>query len=291
MPKKTETHTNKTPLLKPQKREVGQQLSTDYVVLRPVSSLEKAPEPLPTKLLPAIAAFAVDTRLGVGCIYHNDRKRTLGVDFRALKLLLQQSQLKVELEELETFAKSKSTSLDGAQVKLLKDYVHSQAFADWKKAHVEEIKFSSTKHFARNLSKRAEPVETGSWLQTRAYDDRWTKDTLPVILDLVGVPYDPSRRRHVSFGLEMTFQHMRSREEVDLHTQHFGTQVELLEFASRAGLPVPFPPAPDVLRGSAVGPDVLCAESSERRGSQSQRSLDAPSERRSDAEAVEGPQT
>ena len=247
-----------------------------------------------SKLLPAIAAFSVDTRLGVGCIYYNDRKQKLGVDYRVLKLLLQQAQLKLELEALDKFAKpnSQRASLDKPQLELLKEYVHSQAFADWKEAHPEQLKFSATKNFVRNLSKHTEPVENGSWLRTRAYDDPWIKETLLLILRLIGIPYDPSMRRHVSFGLELTFQRMRSREEVDLHTQHFGAQVELLEFSSRAGLPVPFPPAQDVHRSSAVGPDVLCAESSERRGSYPQRSLDATSERRGDAaDAVEGTQT
>lgn len=227
---------------------LGGASTNDLLRPRPPQSYPKHKRLFP-RLLPEIAAFAVDTRLGAGCVYLR-AGAALGVDYRALEQLLRHYQLKEPLRALREVLPDRCrpssqaipdycAPLDGEDLRQLRAYVHDHAFRAWKKSnpllHVKDI--------LQNLSRYEGLPENGNWpLCTRAGDDEWTQVTLPSMMNLLGLDYDRSKRRHVAFGLELTRQVMRSRKDVELHARYYASRVELLEFCAREGLPVPFPP-------------------------------------------------
>lgn len=229
--------------------------STNVLQPRPPRSYPQHERLFP-RLLPEIAAFAVDTRLGAGCVYLRAGTR-LGVDYRALEQLLKHYQLKEPLRALQEVLPDRRRSnsktqaipdyccapLDEEGLRQLRAYVHDHAFRAWKKSNP----LSNAKDILRNLSRYEGLPENGNWpLRTRAGDDEWTQVTLPSMMKLLGLDYDRRKRRHVAFGLELTRQVMRSRSDVELHARYFASRVELLEFCAREGLPVPFPHVQEV---------------------------------------------
>jgi hypothetical protein len=216
------------------------------------------------QLLPEIAAFAVDTRLGAGCVYlsvSDQQQPMLGVDYGALEQLLKHFQLKEKLavcqgavKALKGGAKDRDAAvrLEGEDLQQLKACLHGQAFEDWRRSSTP---LSEARGILKNLSRHGGCPASGNWpLRTRARDEEWVLGALPKILELLGLVYDKQKSRHVAFGLELTNQAMRRTREVELHARHCADRVELLEFSARAGLPVPFPPLQEAQEDSPPPP-------------------------------------